>query len=182
MEIDISYEDLEGVFNIEQYCKAHDIDVEEVKELWCSDNNLTELKGLDKLVNLKVLYCDDNELTELKGLDKLVNLKVLYCFDNKLIELNGLDKLVNLKVLYCDDNELTELKGLDKLVNLKVLYCFDNKLTELDLSKLVNLEVLNGERYTQPDRIAKIIYKIDSLFERIENIEQNIAEIKSNCK
>ena len=54
MKIDISYEEVEGVFNIEQYCKTRDIDVEKVTKLYCDNNKLTELKGLDKLVNLEV--------------------------------------------------------------------------------------------------------------------------------
>jgi hypothetical protein len=44
---------LKGVFDIEQYCKDNSIDVEKVTRFYCSYNQLTELKGLDKLVNLE---------------------------------------------------------------------------------------------------------------------------------
>ena len=98
MEIDIRNKELKGVFDIEQHCKANDIDVEGVTKLDCDNNQLTELKGLDKLVNLKWLSCYDNKLTGLKGLDKLVNLKVLYCDNNQLTELD-VSKLVNLEYL-----------------------------------------------------------------------------------
>ena len=159
MEIDISNKRLEGVFDIEQHCKANGIDVEEVKELYCEYNKLTKLKGLDKLVNLKWLYCEYNKLTEL-DVSKLVNLEWLHCQNNQLTELD-VSKLVNLESLGYSMNQLTELKGLDKLVNLVTL---------------------NGEGYKQPDKRDLILNKIDSLFKRIENVEQNIAEIKRQIR
>jgi Leucine-rich repeat (LRR) protein len=128
MEIDLSNKGLEGVFDIEQYCIDNDIDAKKVTYLQCDEMALTELKGLDKLVNLEVLNCRYNYLREL-----------------------NVSKLVNLKNLYCSDNKITELKGLDNLVNLEVLHCGFNQLTELDVSKLVNLKWLNGEEYIQPE-------------------------------
>jgi Leucine-rich repeat (LRR) protein len=76
MQINLNYKDLEGVLDIEQYCKDNNIDTEKVTSLDCSDNQLTELKGLNKLVNLKNLDCEYNKLTEL-DLSKLVNLEWL---------------------------------------------------------------------------------------------------------
>ena len=38
MRINISRKALKGVFNIEQYCKAHDIDVKKVTYLNCDNN------------------------------------------------------------------------------------------------------------------------------------------------
>ena len=37
---------------------------------------------LKNLVNLKNLYCYDNQLTSLEGIENLVNLKYLYCHNN----------------------------------------------------------------------------------------------------
>ena len=98
MIIDIQNENIKGIFDIEQYCKDKNIDINQVKKLCCQNNYITELKGLDKLVNLEVLYCYQNKITEL-NLNKLINLKYLYCDNNKLTELKGLDKLVNLREL-----------------------------------------------------------------------------------
>ena len=171
MKIDIRNKGLKGVFDIEQHCKDINVNIEKVTNLYCYSNDLTELKGLDKLVNLEVLSCYNNQLTEL-DLSKLVKLERLSCFNNDLTELKGLDKLVNLEWLYCSNNDLIELKGLDKLVNLEWLYCSINQLTELkDLDKLVNLKWLNDEKYTQPDRITMII-------DKIKKMEKDIAEMK----
>ena len=93
MEIDISDKELKGVFDIEQHCKDINVNIEKVTKLYCHNNKLTELKGLDKLVNLERLYCDNNKLTELE-LIKLVKLEVLSCSNNDLTELKGSDKLV----------------------------------------------------------------------------------------
>ena len=170
MEINLSNKGLEGVLDIEQYCIDNNIDAKKVKGFVCCSNQITELKGLDKLVNLKTLYCRNNELTELDT-SKLVNLVGLHCRNNKLTELDT-SKLVNLQGLDCMYNKLTEIKGLDKLVNLFWLRCSSNKLTELDLSKLVNLEWLNGDEYIQPEQ-----NKLDLLTNRVEKLEQIILEI-----
>ena len=121
MQINISYQNRKDIFNVEQYCKDENINLEEVRELLCYNNQLTELNGLDKLVNLRYLYCYQNKIKALNGLDKLVNLEVLYCYHNKLTELK-LNKLTNLRYLYCYQNKMIKLRGLfDKLVNLKEL-------------------------------------------------------------
>ena len=145
MEINLNYKNLEGVLDIEQYCIDNNIDTEKVTYLDCSENELIELQGLDKLLNLEVLWCDTNQLTEL-DLSKLVKLKGLYCSHNKITELN-VSKLVNLEVLWCSNNKLTKL-DLSNLVKLEVLWCDSNEITEIKgLDNLVNLKWLNGDIY-----------------------------------
>jgi|DEB0MinimDraft_6_1074348.scaffolds.fasta_scaffold18189_2 Leucine-rich repeat (LRR) protein len=119
MQINVSYAGVEGVLDIEEYCKIRDIAVEDVTNLNCGHNKITEIKGLDKLVNLECLSCVNNKITKL-----------------------DVSNLVKLEWLWCDSNEITEVKGLDKLVNLKWLHCYNNQLTEINVSKLVNLKVL----------------------------------------
>jgi Leucine-rich repeat (LRR) protein len=41
-----------------------------VKELSCSNNKLTSLKGIENLVKLKTLNCYNNQLTSLEGIEK----------------------------------------------------------------------------------------------------------------
>jgi len=97
MKIDLFDKKLEAVFDLGQYCKDNNIDAEGVTSLDCGSNKLIEL-DVSKLVNLRELYCYDNNLTEIKGLDKLVNLEILDYSDNKITELD-LSKLDNLWVL-----------------------------------------------------------------------------------
>ena len=49
-----------------------------------SNNNITEIKGLDNLVNLNRLYLNCNQINEIKGLDNLTKLYYLK-LDNKEI-------------------------------------------------------------------------------------------------
>jgi Leucine-rich repeat (LRR) protein len=152
MFIELVDNGLEGVFDVEQYCIDNNIDAEKVTSLDCSYNILTELKSLDKLVNLDWLDCSDNKLSEIKGLDKLVNLEYLYCEYNPLSELD-----------------------VSNLVNLKTLDCHNNKLTELDTSNLVNLNWLNDKEYMQPEPEQ---YKLDLILSKIEKLEQIILNNK----
>ena len=105
----------------------------------CSNKELTDLIGIDKLINLEVLYCYDNQLTKV-DVTKNINLKTLNCHHNQLDELD-VTKNINLETLYCNNNQLTEL-DISKNIKLRVLYCRHNQLTELDLSKNINLDKL----------------------------------------
>ena len=52
-------------------------DLEKVTELVLSENQLTDVKGLEKLTQLKRLDLYGNQLTDVKGLEKLTQLKGL---------------------------------------------------------------------------------------------------------
>lgn len=49
-------------------------------------NQITEIKGLDKLKNLKRLYINSNKISEIKDLGSLTKLKVLNIGDNSIPE------------------------------------------------------------------------------------------------
>ena len=59
-------------------------DYEKVTSLGLSPpgKQLTDVKGLEKLTQLKVLYLGYHQLTDVKGLEKLTKLKLLYLNDN----------------------------------------------------------------------------------------------------
>ena len=52
-KIDISYKDIEGKFNVMQYCVDNSINIKEVTSLYCEYNQIEEIEGLDQLENLK---------------------------------------------------------------------------------------------------------------------------------
>jgi len=109
-----------------------------LERLYCSDNILTEL-DVTKNIKLTHLYCGYNQLTEL-DITKNINLEFLYCYNNELTELDVTNN--NLKYLYCNNNQLTEL-DLSNNINLECLYCFNNQLTELGVSKNIKLKYLS---------------------------------------
>ena len=65
MIINLKRIQIQGVFNVKQYCLYNDIDLKAVTDLYCHDNQISELKGLEELINLKVLDCACNQLKEL---------------------------------------------------------------------------------------------------------------------
>ena len=102
----------------------------------CKTQKLTNLIGIEKLINLEYLFCQHNQLTEL-DLSKNIKLEYLSCHDNQLTQLY-LSKNIKLRYLSCNNNQLIELH-LNKNVNLRWLYCYNNQLTELDLSNNTKL-------------------------------------------
>jgi len=96
------------------------------------------------LTNLEKLDLSYNNLTSLKGIEKLTNLKRLSLHNNNLTSLEGIENLTNLKRLDLSDNDLTNLKGIEKLTKLKALWLYNNKLTSLKgIGNLTNLEWLD---------------------------------------
>ena len=77
---------------------------------------------LYKFSNLEILDLRNNNITEIKGLCKLVKLKVLYLSNNNITEIKGLDKLINLQELYLGWNKIKEIKGIYSLTNLEILF------------------------------------------------------------
>ena len=81
-----------------------------IRELDYYRKNLSELPDLSEYINLKYLYCSNNNLTELPELPQ--SIVILDCENNKLTSLpKELPK--SLKKLHCQYNKLpyTDLNG-----------------------------------------------------------------------
>ena len=113
-------------------------DLEKVTELNLFDNQLTDVKGLEKLTQLKKLFLSNNQLTEVpKGLEKLTQLTDLWLTHNQLTDVKGLEKLTQLKGLDLNTNQLTSVQGLEKLTQLKILDLTNNpELTKAQIDEL----------------------------------------------
>jgi len=93
-----------------------------------------------KWKNIKGIACYDQKLTDLIGIDKLINLKYLHCGDNQLTELD-VSNNINLTHLDCENNQLTKL-NVSNNIKLKKLYCRNNQLKELNYYNNINLKFL----------------------------------------
>jgi len=114
-------------------------DWDKVTELFLSNNQLTEAPtGLEKLTALTYLRLRGNQLTDVKGLEKLPQLRQLDLSANQLTELpKGLEKLPQLTQLGLYENQLTDVKGLEKLTQLTDLWLKDNPaLTKAQIAQL----------------------------------------------
>jgi Leucine-rich repeat (LRR) protein len=116
----------------------------QLEELMLTGNRLTKLpEGLEDLTQLTWLNLGHNELTDVKGLEKLDQLKTLLLHDNQLTDVKGLEKLTKLTQLHLYGNQLTDVTGLEKLTQLKWLHLYVNQLTDVTgLEKLTQLEEL----------------------------------------
>lgn len=141
-----------------------------------------------KQYNLKELDCSDLNLTSLKGIENLTNLEFLFCFSNKLTSLNGIENLKKLKYISCRDNKLTTLKGIENLINLNTLYCYNNKLTSI--KEIINLNNLNQlaannnplskDEYELIDNLKKLKSYLISK-SRKQKIQKLLFEITEDC-
>ena len=69
-------------------------DFEKVAKLLnLQDQQLTDVKGLEKLTQLKKLHLGGNQLTDVKGLEKLTKLRVLNLEDNLDLTKAQIDEL-----------------------------------------------------------------------------------------
>jgi len=103
----------------------------DLKELNLSGNNISEISNLENLVNLKKLNLSGNKITEIYGLDSLKQLNQLYLNNNDISEIKGLNNLKNLHFLNLENNSITEIKNLHNNVNLTTLYLNNNQINEI---------------------------------------------------
>ena len=118
--------------------------LENLQGLNLNDNQITEIKGLDKL-NLFQLGIDRNQITEIKGLDKLSSLQFLNLNGNQITEIKGLDKLTNLFSLSLENNQITEIKGLERLTSLRQIFLNGNPLSINLIENILGRTIINDD-------------------------------------
>ena len=116
-------------------------DVEVIGGFYCSDNNLTSLKGAPKAVRNSPFkfkpgnfYCHNNQLTNLEGAPITVD-HDFYCHNSKLISLEGGPKSVGIVdkqngKYSCVGNNLSDLEGAPESVGWH-FECYNNPFTSL---------------------------------------------------
>ena len=90
-------------------------DYEKVTYLNLNGRQLTSVKGLENLTQLKTLYLSRNQLTDVKGLEKLTQLKEMYLNNNQLTSAKGLEKLTQLEGLHLGTNPDLTNAQIDEL-------------------------------------------------------------------
>ena len=68
--------------------------------------DITNVKNLDKLKNLKTLILDSNRITKITGLENLENLKSLSLIGNGISKIEGLSNLKKLESLKTEEEHL----------------------------------------------------------------------------
>lgn len=121
-------------------------------DIYCPNQNISDLTGIEAFTNLTGLYCNSNQLTSLNTTSN-PNLIILYTQNNQLTTLNvsgntaltdlnctvnnlttlDLTSLTSLEWLDCSVNQLSAL-NISMNPSMDQLFCYSNNLTSLDLS------------------------------------------------
>jgi len=101
-----------------------------------SNQNISDLTGIEDFTALKSLNCKTNNLTSI-NISSNLNLERLFCSSNNLTTLN-VNSNTLLQQLYCDNNQLTSL-DISANIGLTRLFCYNNQLTSLNTSANINL-------------------------------------------
>ena len=116
----------------------------ELTKLWATDNNISDLRGLELATNLTQLSMWKNnvsDLTPIAGLTQLTFLNINY---NDVSNISALSNLTALTRLNMRHNNITDVSPLLTLVNLNELKIDGNPLTNAHLlSQLPNLNEIN---------------------------------------
>ncbi|MCG8207164.1 TIR domain-containing protein [Tenacibaculum finnmarkense] len=155
---------------------------EQITGLNISDNKITKIENIDKLINLSRLFLFGNKITKIENLDTLTNLSLLDISFNQITKIENLDKLTNLSKLKIIGNQITKIENIDKLTKLYELNISQNKIIEIEnIDKLTNISFLD----ISFNQIAKIenIDKLTNIYQlnfhnnqimKIENIDKLI--------
>lgn len=158
---DNNFTSLDSVF-------AEGVKYGKLREVYLSDNKLTDISALKRAPIITYLALSNNGLTtegtaaiaeypylqylslahnkidsveHLTGLKHLVELRLHH---NELTNVRGLRTLLDLEILYLGHNQITDVGFLSTLTALEVFYVNDNKLTDISqLSTLNKLEIVN---------------------------------------
>ena len=93
---------------------------------------LTDLSGVEQLVNVEVLVVIYHQCESVEELKKLVKLKALFLLGNQIKSLHGIENLEALEQLYVQFNKIDSIRQVEKLTNLKELFVHDNCLMSLE--------------------------------------------------
>ncbi|MEX2682255.1 MAG: leucine-rich repeat domain-containing protein [Candidatus Sigynarchaeota archaeon] len=108
--------------------------------------DLTEIQGLETMMDVQVLLLDDNQLVSLASLPPLSSLKVLSVANNQIKKISGLENLQKLENLDISRNQLHLIENINRLKLLRTINLAYNKIQVIEgLNGLVNLQELNLE-------------------------------------
>lgn len=170
--LDLSNCSLTGSFDVSGFTN--------LGNLYISRNELTEIKGLDRLIKLTRLSIDGNKLTEIPTLEYMTQLQDLYIGENELVEIPGLDKLINLEYISASGNKFKTLPDLSALTKLKYLYVSNNELESLpDMQGLTSLTdlLLNGNMLTILPNMKGLGITYFNIKENLLTEEEIIAKV-----
>lgn len=145
-------------------------EAENADKIFCKNEGINDLKGIEAFKNLVELDVYKNQLTEL-DVTKNLALQTLVCNNNQLTHID-LSQNIDLKTFTCNSNMLTGL-NLSKNINLTGIACHNNNITNIDLSKNINLKYL----YCTANNIQNLDLSNNANLEEIDCSKNNIENL-----
>ena len=120
-------------------------DLEQLTSLsLASDLYVTDLSGLEHLVNLTEFDLSQNKTIDISPLALVTSLTTLNLSQNDIVDVSALASLTNLTFLWMQDNEVIDISPLASLTNLTDLNLQKNEISDISaLASLTNLTRLN---------------------------------------
>jgi len=114
-----------------------------LRTLWLSFHAIDDITPLQGLTGLVSLHIGGNGITDLTALQNLTALQELRIFGNGITDLTPLKGLVHLQTLQLDNNSVSDLTPLSGLTELNDLSLCSNRITDVSpLAALQNLQML----------------------------------------
>ncbi len=89
-------------------------------------SDISEIKGLDCLIQLEGLNLAQNQITKINSLATLTRLQSLNLSNNKITRIEGLDTLTQLRSLNLANNAITKIEGFANSGALQILDLTNN--------------------------------------------------------
>ena len=132
---------------------ATDSELSQLEDISCSEKNVTDVTGLEKMENLQGLYLSFNEISKI-DLSHNVRLEELDLDFNQISEID-VSHNVRLVTLRAWDNQVSKI-DLSHNIFLQFLFLGSNQISEIDLSQNRNLRTLELD-YNQISKIDQTL-------------------------
>jgi Leucine-rich repeat (LRR) protein len=118
-------------------------DLRSITELSARELGITDLTGLEYLVNLASLNLSGNKIEDLTPLQSLTGLKYLVLDANQITDISALSGLTNIEWLSLEQNAISDISPLSSLMGMQYLAVTGNSIKDVSpLAGLQNLAVL----------------------------------------
>jgi len=116
-----------------------------ISHLNAERRGITDLTGVEYLVNLTSISFGDNPISDISPLSSLTKLSQIYSWHNQISDISPLSSLTNLNRLALGDNQISDISALSSLTKLVVLEMSMNQVSDLSplssCTSLVELEI-----------------------------------------
>ena len=119
-------------------------ELETIASLVLGNKEITDISGIEHLVNLQTLHLNNTAVSDISDLAELTQLKYLDVSRTKVTDISALTNLTNLETLYLNNNQIAAIDPLAGLTRLKTLYLNDTLVSDISpLANAANLQSLN---------------------------------------